>query len=156
MLTLTLLLTLNADPVTDSYVELVLRTCLEAQTKKAQPCACAAGEPCVCQDCHCPDTYARKRRQALEQSKPLVVFVNCEQRPITDSLACYVATFPGVQSGVVVSRPSGGRLLWLATLPADATAEEIRAACRPPVSAALIPPAPAFRPAPALFRAGGC
>lgn len=159
MLTLALLLAINAEPMTDSYVSLVLKASLASQQKQARPpCPCVEGGPCECVECKCNPSYEHLRAKALATGKPLMVFVGCQ--PVAgDWLAYRCSTFAGVSRGVVVSRPEDGRLLWLATLPAGTTADAIRAACRPAVSAAPIaPPAPAFRSAPAFIRSGwrGC
>ena len=76
-----------------------------------------------------PD-YDTARQQAAVGGKPLVVFVATKPRQVPGTLASFTSRLKGVEGPtVVVARPYGaGRLEWVATLPANATDAQIRAA----------------------------
>jgi hypothetical protein len=74
------------------------------------------------------DAYIR----SVQAGRPLVVGVSCA--PVAgDWDVVLVKTLEGYPSPcVVVSRPLEGKLLWVATLPATASQEDVAAALRQP------------------------
>lgn len=109
-------------------------------------CDCKVTGVCTCgPDCRCELVnadvkgccYVECRAQALASGKPLIVWVGCAcvhcERALPDCLHCHCDTFPDVPGmGVVVSKPSGGRLLWLQTLPCGCSVDQIKQALNPP------------------------
>lgn len=74
-----------------------------------------------------PLTYAQGMRRALQQGKPLVVFIGCPVRPIAGAVVCQgdIETFG--TNGIVVS---DGKY-WAGTYPVTATDAAIRGALGP-------------------------
>lgn len=81
-------------------------------------------------------TYTIASKLAAESGRPLVVFVTGSPRQVPGTLVCQTSSLAGVYGpAVVVALPDRqGWLTWKATLPANASEEEIR------VAAGLIQP----------------
>lgn len=98
-------------------------------------------------------TYGKGLKTAVAQNRPLVVFVGCE--PIEGEwVSCREPLGWEWTRGaptVVVSRPEGGWLYWVADLPGGATAADIRARLRPAVQAV---PFTTFQAAPVFGSRG--
>lgn len=92
-----------------------------------------------------PD-YPTGRRWAVSAGTPLVVGVGCAA-PAGDWNVVNVGALEGFEAPcVVVSRPEGGDLYWVKTLPAAATAKDVGDALKPAVVPAPIIAPPVFAP----------
>ena len=100
-----------------------------------------------------PDYYAL-RDMAMAQRKPLIVGVSCDP-PQGEWLTCRVeGPWHDFPSGtIIVSSPSNGDLYWRASLPARATANEVRKALMPKYHPYA---APERRSAVTTIRAANC
>ena len=80
-------------------------------------------------------TYPAQYAKAVKEGKPLVVFVGVPVRSVPGFLTVACATFPGVETGLVLGVPDGDKLK-RRDLPATATDETLRATARTPTQTA--------------------
>jgi hypothetical protein len=109
-------------------------------------CGCVKTGKCVCKDCNHPKlisdslTYAQGCALAVQTQKPLVTFVGTmsARSPLYLVVTCFAWGLEGYpQDCIVISIPNGSGatdwngLNWVATLPSNATNEQIMSFLQP-------------------------
>jgi len=101
-------------------------------------CSCS---PCTCDPCLCGVTYKEAYMAAMRKQVPLYVFVGQKAKVVPGGISCSVTRLGDAMPGsVVVSVPSEGDLLWIATIPGMPSVQKIQEAIQSYKEKTRVPP----------------
>ncbi len=92
-------------------------------------CGCQEGGPCDCPNCPAGGglTYTQAVRLAMDERKPLAVFVGQRTCAVPGCILCQVDDFPDTSGPcVVIGLPRSGKLFRVADIPGRPSSETIR------------------------------